>query len=142
MTRVLVVNGPNLDRLGTREPEIYGRTTLAEIAATLRTQAAVLGLDVEFFQSADEPALIEAIQRADADGIIVNPAAFTHFSHALADALGATGVPVVEVHLSNIHAREPYRRTSVVSPVARAVVCGCGPAGYGYALDTLSRMLS
>lgn len=141
MSRILVLNGPNLDRLGHRQPEVYGSTTLAQIEARLRGQAADLGHDLTFVQSAREDDLLRAIA-AGADGIIVNPAAFTHFSYALADALAAANVPVVEVHLSNIHAREPYRRLSVISPVARTVICGAGPAGYGYALDHLARILS
>ncbi|HVL89935.1 MAG TPA: type II 3-dehydroquinate dehydratase [Actinomycetota bacterium] len=141
MSRILVLNGPNLDRLGMRQPEVYGTTTLAQIEARLRAQAAEHGHEITFVQSAREDDLLRAIG-AGADGIIVNPAAFTHFSYALADALAASALPVVEVHLSNIHAREPYRRLSVVSPVARAVICGAGPAGYGYALDLLARILS
>jgi 3-dehydroquinate dehydratase-2 len=140
--RVLVLNGPNLDKLGTRQPEIYGTTTLADIEASLRTQAAALGLEVAFAQSSVVEDLVAAIEKEQPDGIIINPAAFTHFSHELADALRDAAVPVVEVHLSNIHAREQFRRLSVVSPVARAVVCGFGAAGYGYALDALARMLS
>ena len=142
MSRVLVLNGPNLDKLGTRQPEIYGRTTLADIEASVTSQAAALGLEVSFAQSASVGDLVGAIETEKPDGIIINPAAFTHFSHELADALRAAAVPVIEVHLSNIHAREHYRRLSVVSPVARGVVCGFGAAGYGYALDALARMLS
>lgn len=140
MSRILVLNGPNLDRLGFRQPEVYGTTTLAQIEARLRARAAELGHDLTFVQSSREQDLIKAIGGHDA--IIVNPAAFTHFSYALADALAAAAVPVVEVHLSNIHAREPYRRLSVVSPIARGVVAGLGPDGYGYALDALARILS
>lgn len=142
MKRILVLNGPNLDKLGTREPEIYGSTTLADIEAALASQGAPLGLELAFVQSASVSDLIGAITKERPDGIIVNPAAFTHFSHELADALRDAAVPVVEVHLSNIHAREHFRRLSVVSPVARGVVCGLGAAGYGYALDALARMLS
>jgi 3-dehydroquinate dehydratase II len=140
--RVLVLNGPNLDKLGTRQPEIYGTTTLADIELTLTAQAAGLGFAVAFAQSSLVDELIAAIEKERPDGIIINPAAFTHFSHDLADALADAAVPVIEVHLSNIHAREQFRRLSVVSPVARGVVCGFGAAGYGYALDALARMLS
>jgi 3-dehydroquinate dehydratase-2 len=140
--RVLVLNGPNLDQLGSRQPEIYGTTTLADIEESLTAQAEGLGLEVTFAQSAVVDDLVAAIEKHRPDGIIINPAAFTHFSHELADALRDAAVPVVEVHLSNIHAREQYRRLSVVSPVARGVICGLGAAGYGYALDALARMLS
>ncbi|HEX9696378.1 MAG TPA: type II 3-dehydroquinate dehydratase [Actinomycetota bacterium] len=141
MSRILVLNGPNLDRLGIRRPDVYGTTTLAQIEARLRARAAELGHELTFVQSNREDDLIRAVATG-ADGIIVNPAAFTHFSYALADALAASGAPVIEVHLSNIHARETYRRLSVVSPVARAVICGLGPAGYADALEALARILS
>lgn len=141
MSRILVLNGPNLDRLGVRLPEVYGTTTLAQIEARLRARAADLGHDLTFVQSAREVDLIRAIA-GGADGIIINPAAFTHFSYAIADALAASGAPVIEVHLSNIHAREPFRRLSVISPVARAVICGLGPQGYADALESLARILS
>ena len=141
MTRILVLNGPNLDRLGIRQPEVYGSTTLAQIEAHLRARASELGLDLTVVQSNREDDLLRAIG-AGADGIIINPAAFTHFSYALADGLGAASAPVIEVHLSNIHSREPFRRLSVVSPVARGVICGLGPDGYGYALEALARILS
>jgi 3-dehydroquinate dehydratase-2 len=140
--RVLVLNGPNLDTLGTRRPEIYGTTTLSQIEGELRDVAREAGLGLEFVQSASEQVLVEAISARKPDGIIINPAALTHFSHPLADALRASGVPVIEVHLSNIHAREQYRRLSVISPVARGVICGLGPAGYRFALEALARMLS
>lgn len=142
MKRVLLLNGPNLDKLGTRQPEIYGTTTLDEIEEDLRRRGAALGMELECVQSASEEILIDAIERAGADGIIVNPAAFTHFSYPLADALRSSGVPVIEVHLSNIHAREQYRRLSVVSPVARGVICGVGVDGYRFALEAMARMLS
>lgn len=142
MKRVLVLNGPNLDRLGERQPEIYGSTTLGQIESGMREQADALGIALEFLQSNDEEMLVSAVADHKPDGIVINPAAFTHFSHRLADALASSGVPVVEVHLSNIHAREPFRRLSIVSPVARAVICGCGPAGYRYALDAVARMIS
>src|SRR5688500_8966734 len=104
---VLVVNGPNLDKLGTRQPEIYGSTTLAELEEGMRAQAAKLGLAVEFFQSNDENEIVKAVAGTSAAGIVINPAALTHFSFPLREALENTGLPVVEVHISNIHAREP-----------------------------------
>jgi 3-dehydroquinate dehydratase-2 len=138
---VLVVNGPNLDTLGTRQPEIYGSTTLAQLEESLRARAKDLGLALTFFQSNDEDALVAAVAGAPAKGaaaIIINPAAFTHFSYALRDALAATGLPVVEVHISNIHAREPFRRLSLVSGVAKGVIAGLGVAGYGLALEAIA----
>jgi 3-dehydroquinate dehydratase-2 len=141
---VLVLNGPNLDRLGARQPEIYGRTTLAELEELLRARAERLGLQVAFLQSNDEDALVEAARTAPARGaaaILVNPAALTHFSYPLRDALAASGLPVVEVHISNIHAREPFRRLSVISPVVRGVVMGLGVQGYLLALDAIAGML-
>ena len=138
---VLVVNGPNLDTLGTRQPEIYGSTTLAQLEDALRSRGKDLGLAVTFFQSNDEDALVAAVAGAPAKGaaaILINPAAFTHFSYALRDALAATGLPVVEVHISNIHAREPFRRLSLVSGVAKGVIAGLGVVGYGLALEAIA----
>lgn len=137
---VLVVNGPNLDKLGTRQPEIYGRTTLADVESALNKRAGELGLAVEFFQSNDEDAVVSAVRGAPgrAEAILINPAALTHFSYPLRDALASTGLPVIEVHISNIHAREPYRRLSLVSPVARGVVCGLGVTGYTLALEAIA----
>ncbi len=145
MKRILVLNGPNLDRLGTRQVDVYGSMTLQQIEESLRAQASTLGVEVVFVQSADEQTLVDAVAGGEPgriDGIVINPAAFSHFSHRLVDALQAAGVPVVEVHLSNIHAREPYRRLSLVSPIARGVICGLGPDGYRFALEACARMLS
>ncbi|MCC7255383.1 MAG: type II 3-dehydroquinate dehydratase [Dokdonella sp.] len=137
MARILVLHGPNLNLLGSREPEIYGHTTLAEIDTDLAARASAAGHSLTSFQSNAEHALIERVQAARADGtafILINPAAFTHTSIALRDALAAVGVPFIEVHLSNIHARESFRRYSHLSDLAVGVICGLGPIGYGLAL--------
>lgn len=141
---VLIVNGPNLNLLGTREPDIYGSTTLADIEAACRRRAASLGLTVDFFQSNSEGALIDRIQAARGrhDAILVNAGAYTHTSIALLDALAAVALPVVEVHLSNIFAREPFRHRSFVSRVADGVVAGLGAYGYELALDAVAHALA
>ena len=139
--KVLVVNGPNLDKLGTRQPEIYGATTLAELEKMIDGWAGGLGLDAECFQSNDEHAIIERVATAPKTGvagIVINPAALSHFSYPLREALAATGLPVVEVHISNIHAREPFRRFSLVSGVAKGVIAGIGIDGYRMALEALA----
>jgi len=143
--RVRVVNGPNLDRLGEREPEIYGRTTLAQLENRLRDRARELGVDVEFFQSNDETSVVAAVAGAADAGvaaIMINPAALSHFSRSLREALAATGLPVVEVHISNIHAREPFRRVSLVSGVATGVIAGLGVDGYTLALEAIAGIVS
>ena len=137
MAKLLVLHGPNLNLLGSREPELYGRTTLAEIDDDLRARALAAGHEVESFQSNAEHVLVDrvqAIREDDVDFVLLNPAAFTHTSVALRDALAAVAVPFIEVHLSNPHAREPFRRQSYFSDLAVGVVCGFGALGYGLAL--------
>jgi len=137
--RILVVHGPNLNLLGRREPEIYGRTTLAEIDAELTAFAREEGFELECFQSNHEGALIDRIQHAmgSAAGILINPAGYTHTSVALRDALAATGLPVIEVHLSNVFVREPFRHHSYVSGIALGVISGLGTTGYRLGLEAL-----
>jgi 3-dehydroquinate dehydratase II len=141
--KVLILNGPNLNLLGTREPEIYGRTTLAEIEAACRSRAAHLGMDVDFRQSNHEGELVDWIQQASAEcsSIIINAAAYTHTSVAILDALSAFPRPVIEVHLSNIFRREAFRHHSYVSPVAHGVVCGFGGFGYELALEAAAQLI-
>ena len=137
--RIAVLNGPNLNLLGQREPELYGRTSLAEIEAMVREAAGPLGADIEWFQTNHEGQLIEAVQRLQgrADGALINAAALTHSSLALRDALLAVRVPFVELHLSNIFAREPERRQSVIADLALGLVTGFGPQSYLLALQAL-----
>ena len=144
MKKVLVLNGPNLNLLGQREPEVYGRLSLDDIARSVKVLAGELGLEVDFFQSNSEGELVEAIQKAmgTCRGIIINPAAYTHTSVALRDALAAAGLPAVEVHLSNIHGREEFRKTSLTAEVCRGVVTGFGGDGYLLALRALAGILN
>lgn len=137
MSRILVLHGPNLNLLGRREPDLYGRATLAQLDAELSACAAAAGHALDSFQSNAEHALIERIHACANDGtafILINPAAFTHTSLALRDALAAVAVPFIEVHLSNVYAREPFRHHSHFSDIAVGVVCGLGPLGYQLAL--------
>jgi 3-dehydroquinate dehydratase-2 len=133
--KILVLNGPNLGRLGTRQPEIYGTTTLGELEEMLRARGTQLGCTVECVQSDDAGELIAHLTKTDADAVILNPAALTHYSNELREAVKAYGGPVYEVHISNIYAREPYRRHSLISPVARGSIIGLGIRGYLLALD-------
>ncbi len=143
MSRILVINGPNLNLLGTREPEIYGTETLEEMNNHLAVLAKEIGLEVSFFQSNHEGEIIDILQREreKADGIIINPGALTHYSYALRDAIVAIGVETVEVHLSNLFARDDFRQKSVIAPVCRGQVCGFGFYGYAMALSYFSDML-
>ena len=143
---ILVVNGPNLNLLGTREPDKYGSVTLAAIEHALKDQATHSGAALQFFQSNSESALVDRIQQAGPDGvdfILINPAAFTHTSVAIRDALAAVAIPFIEIHLSNIYAREPFRHKSYLSDLAVGVVSGLGARGYAlalaYALETSAK---
>jgi len=142
--RILVLHGPNLNLLGTREPEVYGRTTLEEIEAELAAVAKAGGAEVQCFQSNHEGALIDRIHEARswADGILINPGGLTHTSVALRDALAGVGLPVVEVHLSNVAAREEFRQRSLITPIALGVVSGFGPNSYRLGLEALLGALS
>ena len=137
---ILILNGPNLNLLGTRQPEIYGRASLADVEKSCRSRAGELGLGLEFRQSNHEGELIDWIQQARGKmaGIVINPAGYSHSSVALLDALVASELPVIEVHLSNIFKREAFRHHSFVSEAARGVICGLGPRGYLLALDALA----
>nr|WP_314259740.1 type II 3-dehydroquinate dehydratase [uncultured Devosia sp.] len=141
--RVLVLNGPNLNMLGTREPEIYGAETLQDVEALCQRTGDELGLSVDFRQSNHEGELVTWIQdaRTSADAILINPAAYSHTSVAIQDALKASGLPVAEVHISNIHQRESFRHHSYVSAVAFGVICGFGTGGYRMALTALAEKL-
>lgn len=138
MAELLVLNGPNLNLLGVREPEHYGRATLDEINQRLTARAQAAGHGISFFQSNAEHELVGRVQQAMKDGvafILINPAAFTHTSVALRDALAAARIPFIEVHLSNVHAREPFRKHSYFSDLAAGVISGLGPQSYELALD-------
>jgi 3-dehydroquinate dehydratase II len=135
---ILVLHGPNLNLLGSREPQIYGRETLAQINDRLSARGKAAGVEVRAFQSNLEGSLIDRVQHAKGEGvrfIVLNPAGYTHTSVALRDALAAVGIPFIEVHLSNVHAREAFRRHSYFSDIAVGTVCGLGSRGYDYALE-------
>lgn len=141
---ILVVNGPNLNLLGTREPALYGSDTLADVERVVSARAEELGHEVEFFQSNSEGAIVDRIHaaRGVAAGVVINAGAYTHTSVAIRDALLATELPLVEVHVSNVHKREPFRHHSYLSDIAIAVIVGAGIAGYVYGLDVLDRNLA
>jgi 3-dehydroquinate dehydratase-2 len=143
-TRILVIHGPNLNLLGRREPDVYGKQTLADIDSALAARAKELGVEIDCFQSNHEGELIDRIQEGMGvvSGILINPGGFTHTSVALRDALVATTLPVVEVHLSNVYAREDFRQKSFVSAIAVGVVSGLGAEGYGFGLEALARRIA
>ncbi|MDF1640489.1 type II 3-dehydroquinate dehydratase [Thalassolituus oleivorans] len=145
MARILVLNGPNLNLLGTREPHIYGSTTLSDIETTLSQQAQAAGHELSHLQSNAEHILLDRIHAARTDGtefIIINPAAFTHTSVALRDALAGVAIPFIEIHISNVHAREAFRQHSYLSDIAVGVICGLGVQGYELALQGAIAQLS
>lgn len=141
---ILLLNGPNLNLLGTREPEKYGSTTLGEIVSQLETQAQEMDVELSHLQSNAEHVLIESIHQArgNIDFILINPAAFTHTSVALRDALLSVAIPFIEIHLSNVYAREPFRHHSYLSDIAVGVICGLGADGYNFALQAAVNRLS
>ncbi|WP_110687069.1 type II 3-dehydroquinate dehydratase [Salinicola aestuarinus] len=145
MARLLVLNGPNLNLLGTREPEVYGTTTLDDIQSSLTQRARAAGHELEWLQSNAEHELVERVHRARLEGIdfiLINPAAFTHTSVALRDALTGVAIPFIELHLSNVHAREPFRQHSYFTDVARGVIAGFGADSYTLAFDAASAELN
>jgi 3-dehydroquinate dehydratase-2 len=141
--RILVIHGPNLNMLGKREPDIYGHESLAEIDAQLQKRGQKLGIDVETFQSNHEGALVDKIQQAagTVHGVVINPAAYTHTSVAIRDALVMLNIPIVEIHLSNIHRREPFRHQSMIADIVAARIAGFGSYGYTLALEGLVELL-
>jgi len=143
MTRLLVLHGPNLNLLGVREPEIYGKVGFDDLNRRIKEHAEEIGLDIRILQSNSEGEIIDAIHDALswAQGIIINPGALTHYSYAIRDALAAVRMPCIEVHLSNIHSREEWRRQSVIAPVATGQIIGLGGNGYLLALDAMKALI-
>ena len=139
MKKILIINGPNLNMLGIREPGIYGTETLATLCDKIKNKADKLNVEVEFYQSNIEGEIINKIHSAmgEFDGIVINPGAFTHYSYAIRDALASINVPAIEVHISNVHKREEFRHKSVTAPVCVGQICGLGTNGYLYALEEL-----
>ena len=144
MAKLLIINGPNLNMLGTREPEVYGHETLLDIEKNCTKKASSFGFELEFIQSNSESDLINKIQQSRGliDFIVINPAAFTHTSVAIRDELSAIEVPFIEVHLSNVHAREAFRHHSYFSDLAQGVICGLGSQGYLFAIEAAHKFLS
>lgn len=143
MRHFLIINGPNLNRLGLREPDVYGSKTLTDLERELMLFAEKQGFQVTCFQSNHEGDLIDAIHEADDqfDGIVLNPGAFTHYSYAIRDAIASVSMPVIEVHISNVHSREPFRHQSVTAPVTAGQIIGLGFEGYQYALLALHKKM-
>ena len=142
MAKLLLLNGPNLNLLGTREPDVYGSATLASIETELTQQSRSLGHSLEALQSNAESELVDRIQKGDADFILFNPGAFTHTSVAIRDAILAVGIPFIEIHISNVHAREEFRQHSYFSDIAVGSIVGLGPHGYELALQAADRYLT
>ena len=147
MTSVSVINGPNLNLLGTRKPEVYGSTTLADVEKLCRANADALGLDIQFLQSNHEGQIIDwihelgaSVKAGDSIGAVYNPGAHTHYSYAIRDAIEGASLPVVEVHISNVHARDEWRHNSVVSPLARGIIVGFGVLGYSLAITGIHEL--
>ena len=139
MKKILIINGPNLNMLGIREPGVYGTETLETLCEKIRNKAELLKVEVDFYQSNIEGEIINKIHQAfgSVDGIVINPGAFTHYSYAIRDAISSINVPVIEVHISNVHKREEFRHKSVTAPVCVGQICGLGTNGYLYALEEI-----
>ncbi|MFY9397624.1 MAG: type II 3-dehydroquinate dehydratase [Desulfomonilia bacterium] len=145
MVKILMINGPNLNLLGTRETQVYGTTTLHEIEQNARRRAGELGMEIAVFQSNHEGAIIDRIHAArdeQVQGILINPGGYTHTSVAIRDALKGVGIPFIEVHLSNIYAREEFRSTSLISGIASGIITGLGPLGYLLAIEALHELIT